>query len=63
MKGTRYKDTIAAKGSQLYAALEAGDTKLADKLYREAMAEFHRHVPRDFEYYPTRNATDDRIAS
>ena len=35
MRGLKYKDTVAAYGSKLFAALEAKDTKLVDKLYKE----------------------------
>lgn len=45
MRGVRYRDTIAAKGSDLHKALEAGDMKLAERLYNESMREFRRYYP------------------
>ena len=33
MKGIPYKDTFAAKGSELYDALTAGDQALAKRIY------------------------------
>lgn len=39
-----YKDTLAAPGSELHEAILNGDHQLAEKLYRESMAEFHKHV-------------------
>lgn len=34
-KSIKYRDTWAAPGSQLHAALEAGDRVLAEKLYQQ----------------------------
>jgi hypothetical protein len=42
VKATQYKDTWAAPGSALYAALEAKDYDLADYLYHEAYVEYLR---------------------
>lgn len=39
-KVLKYKDVTVGYGSNLYNALEAGDMKLAEKLYRESEAEF-----------------------
>lgn len=46
-KVLRYKDMNAASGTALHAALEAGDKKLAEKLYREYDEAFHKKFPRE----------------
>lgn len=40
-----YKDTVAAKGSDLFAALEAGDMTKAEALYQESNAEYLKYNP------------------
>lgn len=47
MKTLPYKDVHAASGSQLYAALEAGDKQKAEQIYQEVMREFHKWWPED----------------
>lgn len=42
-KSYRYRDTVAAKGSHLYRAIEAGDMKLAEQIYQECEREFRKH--------------------
>lgn len=37
-RSIKYRDTWAAPGSDLFAALEAGDTQRADAIYRECEA-------------------------
>jgi hypothetical protein len=39
----KYKDTKVAPGTQLYAAIEAGDTKAAEKIYKECHKEWRKH--------------------
>lgn len=41
MKGRPYKNTFAAKGSQLYAALEEGREADAKRIYGETSARHH----------------------
>jgi hypothetical protein len=41
----KYKDTFAAKNSQLYQALEDEKFVLAETLYQEAEAVFRKHCP------------------
>lgn len=41
MKGRPYKNTFAAKGSALYAALEEGREADAKRIYAETSARFH----------------------
>lgn len=44
-KSYRYRDTVAAKGSDLYRAIEAGDMTLAEQIYQECEREFRKHNP------------------
>jgi len=46
MRGIKYKDTTAAPGSKLYAALEVKDLKLAEKLYNECEKEYRKWWPK-----------------
>lgn len=41
MIGVPYKDTFAAKGSQLYLAITEGRTADAKKIYAETSARYH----------------------
>lgn len=36
----KYKDILVGKGSTLYAALEANNKKLAEKIYKENTAKY-----------------------
>jgi hypothetical protein len=54
-KSVKYKDILVAPGSQLFAAIEAGDTKGAEKIYKQVMAEFHKHNPK-----PTATDTESK---
>jgi hypothetical protein len=38
-RAKKYRDTHAAPGSQLYAALEAGDKELAERIYQQCERE------------------------
>jgi hypothetical protein len=52
-KTLKYKDTTVAQGSQLYEALEAGDHKLAEKIWQECEKEFYKYWPKtafSFDY-------------
>lgn len=41
MQGIPYKDTFAAKGSQLHAALVEGDAKKAKAIYEDTTRRHH----------------------
>lgn len=45
-KPIKYKDTTAAPGSKLHAALEARDMKLAEKIYKECEVEYRKYFPK-----------------
>jgi hypothetical protein len=47
MKGRRYKDEFVASGTDMFAALEAGDMKKAEALYQEAKKELFKWWPED----------------
>lgn len=49
-KFIKYKDTQAQRGSALYEALEAGDAKKAETLFREADAKFKEHWDPKYNY-------------
>jgi len=42
----KYKDVTVASGTKLWDAIEAKDTKLAEKLYKEMMKEFRKYNPK-----------------
>jgi hypothetical protein len=42
-KTIKFKDTVVAHGSKLYAALEDKDLKLAEKLYKECEVEYRKY--------------------
>lgn len=44
MKGVEYKGTFAAKGSQLYAALDEGRQDDAKRIYAETTARTHAYM-------------------
>jgi hypothetical protein len=46
MRGLKYKDTVAAYGSKLFASLSEGNLKLADKLYKECEVEYRKWWPK-----------------
>lgn len=41
MKGVKYKDTFAARGSQLHLAIEEGRDADAKRIYAETSARYH----------------------
>jgi hypothetical protein len=41
----QYRDVKVAPGSDMFAALEAGDTKKAAAIYAQCEAEYARHHP------------------
>jgi hypothetical protein len=45
-----YKGVVVGKGCQLDLALEAKDFTAAEKIHKETMAEYHKYVPKDFDY-------------
>ncbi|UBM12824.1 hypothetical protein [Cupriavidus metallidurans] len=45
MKSVWYRDTRVSKSSELGQALEAGDQKLAAKLYEQSNAVFNKTYP------------------
>jgi hypothetical protein len=47
-KVLKFKDTTAGYGSALYNALEAGDKKLAAKLYNESNQGFEKYFGKDW---------------
>lgn len=46
-KYLRYRDVLVARGSDLYAALEAGNTKLAERIYKECEAKYRKDKPEE----------------
>lgn len=44
MAGLPYKDTFAAKGSQLHAALIEGDAKKAKAIYEDTTRRYHASI-------------------
>ena len=48
----RYKDTLVAKGSALYNALQNKDAKLAEAVYKETTANYAKmHSKEDREWF------------
>jgi hypothetical protein len=43
----RYKDMNCASGTSLHKALEDGDQKLTEKIYKEYNEAFHQMFPRE----------------
>jgi hypothetical protein len=48
----KYRDTLAAKGSQLYLAIQSGDKKLMERIYKETSANYAKlHSKEDREWF------------
>lgn len=60
-KTMRYEDTVVASGSNLYAALEAGDKKLAKKLYKESKAEFEKYFGKNWKSPLERDTNEQSV--
>lgn len=48
----KYRDTLAAKGSQLYQAIQSGDKKLMERIYKETTANYAKlHSKEDRDWF------------